>query len=364
MRTKAHIVLLLLAAAVACRKGPVGDGACIVFTQPRLPQTKVLYNQELSSPYPTGENFTVYVQMSASSWANEASAPADLASVMTGEECAYNGSTWSPTSKDYYWSDVSAKPYLTAQAYSPTGAAARATITQGMTTGFTFTNFYLPHAVVETVDVADMSAEANWHFDLLYSDRSYNVQKKSSSGSIPLRFRHALASVIFKVGIQSDPATMPIHLDWMRLDNVYCKGTFTQGLTGTRNDTTEPQSGSWSALTEEARFINFIQPGDAHMVTPSEDTGPWINSDKALLMIPQPMDHTATTGHQVMLTTQVTVHQESGEDITGSVSLPLEMAGSDHWLAGNRYVYKILLYPHSISATVKLESWTDQTIDL
>ena len=381
---KARLSIILAVSALfllSCRKEDGGNTVSVLFAPPTVTvptvSSKALNQAIRGTEYPKAEDFSVFVATTSTEWAGSADAPATTAFMgKTGAEgtdnpygvsCGYNpgigaSGAWDPESGNtsygggtaYYWNDI-ASNYLQTQAFSPSGAHldmnSGAGLAHSWTTGFTFTNFTTP--------------AVGSQYDLLYSDRTYNRQK-ADGAPIAISFRHALASIVVRAAKQTatyDHITM--HVTGMTLKNVYRTGTFEQGLKSTRDEVSPYSDGypQWTPNTgTETDMSGFFPEGDLVFTNYESSTG-WLVSDKALLLMPQPMNHEATT-HVVQLEVSFTIEDPDGQAVAQTYVIPLNSLDVGSWLPGKQYVYNLYFNPQFVNVAVRVLDWDTDTIEL
>lgn len=292
--------------------------------------------------YPTGETFKVFCKSYTGDYAGWAGTDY-FASV--GEDVAFNGSEWS-TATVHYWPELGNK--LAFAAYSPAAASADGTFAQ-TNTGLTITGFSTQD------DVANQ-------YDLMYTPRVIDLDKNSAGADVPLAFKHALTSVVFKATKTDADATYTIKSLTVN-GKVSTTGDFNQNiptsaaLDGTATWAPEAATDmTYSILSGKA--IDVAQAGTALTGVGSTD-----GASTALLLIPQGVDANTT----VTITYTKTTGGNS-LDATATINLVDFLDGTSApvtaWAMGHRYIYNIIFGANKpIYFNPSVTDWTDVTLD-
>ena len=192
---------------------------------------------EISSPYPTTENFSVYARYFAGNYTTFAEGTSYMENIKTAYDNA--GNYWDSEAaggQAYYWPKNGT---LTFAAYSPSGAAEDCTVAWGAN-GFSFTDF-------------SVKADPAKHYDLMFSERSYN-RNASTGGTtyngVDITFKHALSSVVYKVKTSAEYEGHTITVTSIKLVNTFQTGTFNQNLADA-NDAMTTDAAAWSGQSNE-----------------------------------------------------------------------------------------------------------------
>ena len=288
--------------------------------------------------YPTGETFKVFCKSYTGAYTGW-TAGADYFAT-AGEDVAYNGSKWS-TATVHYWPELGNK--LAFAAYSP--ATASGTIAQ-TNTGLTITGFSTED------DVANQ-------YDLMYTPRVVDLDKNDASDDVPLAFKHALTSVVFKATKTDADATYTIKSLTVK-GLVSTTGDFNQNIpnaadtdgTATWKNLTTATDKTYSILS--ATTIDVAQAG-----TNLTGVGSTAGAATALLLIPQGVDanttvtitYTKTTGGN-SLDAEATIELN---DFLDGTSAPVTT-----WAMAHRYVYNIIFGANKpIYFAPTVADWTD-----
>ena len=291
--------------------------------------------------YPTGETFKVFCKSYTSAYTGW-TAGADYFAT-AGEDVAYNGSKWS-TATVHYWPELGNK--LAFAAYSPATASADGTFAQ-TNTGLTITGFSTQDAVAN-------------QYDLMYTPRVIDLDKNSAGTDVPLVFKHALTSVVFKATKTDADATYTIKSLSVN-GEVSTTGDFDQNIptpagtdgTATWKNLATATDMTYSILSDKT--IDVAQAG-----TNLTGVGSTAGASTALLLIPQSVkDANATVTITYTKTT-------GGNSSNGTATIKLNdfLDGSsnkvDTWVTGNRYIYNIIFGANKpIYFNPSVADWTD-----
>lgn len=341
------LVGLMLASCTSEENLPENAGKSILCFETPLMSTvsKAVAGEIGGLIYPTEEKFNIYgIQYSGDfkGW----TASDDVkdfwtgGSTMTVETASHVGTStgtnaaWA-TTNDYFWVN---EPYkLAFVAYSPSDAKNDASITYGVS-GFTFTDFKVK------ANVADQ-------YDLMYSDRQFDCTRtKYENTGIPLKFNHALSSIVFAAIEEVEKKTYTI--TGIKLVGAFKnKGTFSQTITaGSGTPYTETVVSQWTSTSMEGAvdgvitYIPNIKNGSYNVTSANDE---FTGGNSAFLTIPQNVPNDA----YVVLSYDVKVDKGSGNFTTDSYTknIPLKdfiISGTEsdkigEWQMGYRYVYLI-----------------------
>ncbi len=246
------------------------------------------------------------------------------------------------SAKDYFWPK---NGKLTFAAYSPADAVGTYTHTaEGLQiAGFT---------------VADVGKQ----YDLMYSDRAYNrtssTDQYTGSAShntydgVDIVFRHALSSIVFKVGTDADyhAADNDFKIKSITIKNVYGAGIFNEGLTDSTTDRTPVWTPTGDANNEYVAFSGaFAVPEDG--TTRQEPT-----NAADLILLPQSFE-----GNDAAI---VEITYTYGSSISGAIehtkTFQLNTAtNAKTWKPNTRYTYNIIFGLNKIYFEPIVEDWTD-----
>lgn len=290
--------------------------------------------------YPTTETFKVYCKSYTGTYAGWTGGDYFAAA---GEDVAFDGSEWS-TATVHYWPELGNK--LAFAAYSPAAASAHGTFAQ-TNTGLTITGFSTQD------DVANQ-------YDLMYTPRVVDLDKNSAGTDVPLAFKHALTSVVFKATKTDADATYTIKsLSVNGL--VSTTGDFNQNIP---NAADTDGTASWTNLaTATDKTYNILADKTidvAQAGTNLTGAGSTAGAATALLLIPQSVvdadptvtiTYTKTTGSNTL-------------DATAEIKLIDFVDGSSNkvetWAMGNRYIYNIIFGANKpIYFAPSVADWTD-----
>ena len=295
--------------------------------------------------YPIEEKFDIYgIQYSDdfNGWATST----DVKDFWTGglvqtvETAAHIGSStganasWA-TQNDYFWVN---EPYkLAFAAYSPSDAKKDANIGYDAT-GFTFTNFTVKDTVAD-------------QYDLMYSDRQFDcTRSKYENTGIPLKFNHALSSIVFAAIEEVEKKTYEI-TGVKLIGSIYNKGTFKQNITEKTDATpyTETSAPEWDgfAIVGETDTITYepqIENG-SYTVTSANDE--FTGSKSAILAIPQDVPANAYVELSYTVNTELAGGKVKVDKYVKNIPLAdfivtgTEDDKIEEWVIGYRYVYLI-----------------------
>lgn len=272
--------------------------------------------------YPKGETFKVFCKSYTGTYTDWTTYADYFAAA--GEDVTYNGSKWS-TATVHYWPELGNK--LAFAAYSPAAASADGTFAQ-TETGLTITGFSTQD------DVANQ-------YDLMYTPRVIDLDKNSAGTDVPLAFKHALTSVVFKATKTDADATYVIKSLSVN-GQVSTTGNFNQNIptpdaldgTATWTNLAAATTKTYEILTSEA--IDVAQAGTA-----LTGVGSTAGATTALLLIPQGVDANTT-----VTITYTKTAGGSSSDATATIKLNDFVDGTSTpvttWAMGNRYIYNII----------------------
>lgn len=294
--------------------------------------------------YPTEEKFDIYgIQYSGDfkGWATSTDVK-DFwtgGAVQTVETAAHIGSStgvnaaWS-TTNDYFWVN---EPYkLAFAAYSPSDAKGDATIAYDAT-GFTFTGFTVKSTVAD-------------QYDLMYSDRQFDcTRNKYENTGIPLKFNHALSSIVFAAIEEVEKKKYEI-TGVQLIGPINNKGTFNQNISEQPSATpyTETSVPKWDDLSivggTEITYSPAID-GGVYTVTGANDE--FTGGKSAILAIPQDVPANAYVKLSYTVRTELTGVGEKVDTYVKNIPLSefivtgTEGDKIEKWDIGYRYVYLI-----------------------
>lgn len=297
--------------------------------------------------YPTEEKFDIYgIQYSGDfkGWA----ASTDVEDFWTGgsdltvETASHVGSStgvnaaWA-TTNDYFWVN---EPYkLAFAAYSPSDAKGDATTIAYGAAGFTFTGFKVKD---------DVAAQ----YDLMYSDRQFDcTRNKYENTGIPLKFNHALSSIVFAAIEEVEKKTYEI-TGVQLIGSINNKGTFNQTISEQSSATpyTETSVPEWDNLSivngtdGKITYTPAIENG-LYTVTGANDE--FTGGKSAILAIPQDVPADAYVKLSYTVKTELTGGGEKVDTYVKDIPLSefiitgTEGDKIEEWEIGYRYVYLI-----------------------
>lgn len=296
--------------------------------------------------YPIEEKFDIYgIQYSGDfkGWA----ASTDVKDFWTGgsgqtvETASHVGSStgvnasWA-TANDYFWVN---EPYkLAFAAYSPSDAKNDATIGYGAT-GISFTDFTVKD------DVANQ-------YDLMYSDRQFDcTRNKYENTGIPLKFNHALSSIVFAAIEEVEKKTYEI-TDVHLIGSINNKGTFNQNISEQSSATpyTETSSPEWDDLSIVGGTdgkITYTPAIENSLYTVTGINDEFTGGKSAILAIPQDVPANAYVKLSYTVRTELTGGNEKVDTYVKDIPLSefiitgTEDGKIESWEIGYRYVYLI-----------------------
>ena len=291
--------------------------------------------------YPEAEDFKVYCKAYKDSfvgWTNSE----EVTNYFAAEgEVAKNGHSvgatkyWA-TDVVHYWPEVEYS--LAFAAYSPAvfGPAAASATVSHTAAGLQINDF-------------QTEANSNQQYDLMYSNRQYDLNKASNANqAVPLVFNHALSSIVFSS--QKSSSDVNYVITDLEVNGLFCqKADFNQNITESvvGSTYTETEDALWenkvvagSNVTYEPDFSEFSVPVDA----PAQFT----SGPSALLLIPQevPAEATVTVYYKKItnpgslsekeLSTSATIKLRDFTYLEGGITKQIT-----EWEMGNRYIYRI-----------------------
>lgn len=293
--------------------------------------------------YPTDETFKVFCKSYTGTY-TDWTAGADYFAA-AGEDVAYNGSKWS-TATVHYWPELGNN--LAFAAYSPATASADGTFAQTQT-GLTITGFSTQD------DVANQ-------YDLMYTPRVKDLDKDDAGTDVPLVFKHALTSVVFKATKTDADATYKI-ISLTVNGKVSTTGDFNQNiLTPAELDGTPV----WTPETATDMTYSILSGKNIDVAQAGTDltgVGSTAGASTALLLIPQGVDANTT----VTITYTKTIGGNS-LDATATIKLVDFLDGTaapvTTWAMGHRYIYNITFGANKpIYFNPTVTDWTNVALD-
>lgn len=280
------------------------------------------------STYPEAESFMVYSRVytgTFNGWTNST----EIKDFWGGAEMASKqvGNVYWGTSGAHYWPN---DPYkLAFAAYSPATVLNEhdaTSISYGVN-GFNIVGF-------------TTKANSDEQYDLMYSSRNIDCDKVNCLSGVPVKFNHALSSIVFGAMENQDGKTYKI-TDLVLTGSFVTEGDFAQNITETPATSTTPysetSSPTWtnlSAATAQNYHPTFADVDVAESVTL------FTSGSSAILPIPQ----NAPADAVVTLTYKVT---QSGSTLEYVKDIKLSDF-KDHsdnpitvWETGKRYKYII-----------------------
>lgn len=294
--------------------------------------------------YPTNETFKVFCKSYTGTYTDWTTSADYFATA--GEDVALTDGNWS-TGTVHYWPELGNK--LAFAAYSPAAASAHGTFAQTQT-GLTIENFSTQ------ADVADQ-------YDLMYTPRVIDLDKNNAATPVPLAFKHALTSIVFKATKTDATATYTIKNLTVN-GKVSTTGNFNQNLatadaldgTATWTNLATATDKTYSILS--SKTIDVAQAG-----TDLTGVGSAAGASTALLLIPQGVDDNTT----VTITYTKTTGGNS-LDATATIKLVDFLDGTSApvttWAMGNRYIYNVIFGANKpIYFAPSVTDWTDVNLN-
>lgn len=291
----------------------------ISFDMPVMKPTR-LAGEIDGTTYPTTETFKVFCKSYTGAYTDWTAGTDYFAAA--GEDVALTGGNWSTTTV-HYWPELGNK--LAFAAYSPAAASADGTFAQTQT-GLTITGFSTQ------ADVANQ-------YDLMYTPRVVDLDKDDAGTPVPLAFKHALTSVVFKATKTDADATYTIKSLTVN-GQVSTTGNFNQNIPNPE-DTDGTATWTPAAATDKTYSILSDKTIDvAQAGTYLTGNGSVAGASTALLLIPQGVDANTTV--------TITYTKKTGSntlDATATIKLNDFVDGTSTpattWVMGNRYIYNI-----------------------
>ena len=287
--------------------------------------------------YPSGENFMVYCKAytgNFNGWTNSADASNYFAA--TGEETVNSnpssGSKYWNTATTHYWPEATYQ--LAFAAYSPSDVANDAESIEHTAAGLQIAGF-------------QTNSEADMQYDLMFSNREYNLNKNNNgSSSVKIKFNHALSSIVFSA--QRGQEDINYNITHLKLiGSFYQKGDFSQGIVETPAISggayAEAATPAWSNLTENTSIT--YEPSFNTFEVPHVDPLQFTKGTSALLLIPQTLPADAKV---ILYYDEITNKGKASEktlsyerEINLSEFATEQGVKVNTWEMGKRYVYRI-----------------------
>ena len=292
--------------------------------------------------YPEAENFTVFCKSYTGKFNGwTASDDAEDYFAVEGEVASSGftvgtGNYWA-TAVTHYWPEIEYS--LAFAAYSPAelGAAAATATISHTAQGLQIENF-------------KTEADADEQYDLMYSDRKYDLNKTNANSAVPLVFNHALSSIVFS----SQKASTDVDYEITKIEvkgKFSQEGDFNQGITevaasgsSVYSETAVP---TWSNLVSATTDVTYA-PNFSTFSVPAGSPAPFTSGNSAMLLIPQSVPEDATvTVYYTKITNPGTAAEKEMETVAEIKLRDFEYveSGASHkitnWEMGKRYVYRI-----------------------
>lgn len=349
------------AALASCVKnesesGMTASDSKISFEAPVVGATTRAQAGEIGDKYPTEESFKVWGWYHKGDYTTFGDAENGWKNYMTASTAGdpvvveYDGTSSWDSATDYFWPK---NGKLTFAAYSPADAAGTYTHTANglQITGFT---------------VAAVGAQ----YDLMYSDRAYNRTSSTNQyvgtatkpyTGVDIVFRHALSSIVFKVGTKEDytNADNTFKIKSITIKNVANAGDFTEGLTDENNSITRnPQ---WT-VTGEANNSYVAFSGDFTVPNDGETLEEPANTPAGptdLILLPQSF----ATNNSAVVEIVYTYGTAASGEIQHTETFQLNHATNvQTWEPNKRYTYNIIFGLDKIYFAPVVEDWDDVNV--
>ena len=359
---------IIAAAAVvafaACSKTEADKTA---FEQNRVINFNTVANKATKAPIsgttysydlPSFGVFASYLEKDKTWAANKATATRYMDDV----EVSFNDTKdiWAPAST-YYWPLEGSLSFI---AYSPK-AAATATFAEATGT-LTLTGFTVASTVADQVDLLYSSVNADRTMNESYyvdGTNSKNSETAEGDKGVNIKFKHALAQVIFKAKTADEvfDAGMSFKINTITVnaastaDNMTVVNPADADAAATITTWTNPKTNADFAVRSEDFPNATVAAGAANFLgkTLSDPIG------GALLMIPV----TAFAGTDPTVTIKYTLYRTSDALAMGSKTVTIHFDDIDdtiaNWQAGKKYVYNLTIDLQKIYFNPTITDWVD-----
>lgn len=353
-----------LVAIAACSKNEADTAA---YEQSRVINFNTVANKATKAPIsgtvysydlPSFGVFASYLEKNKTWAANKASATRYMDDV----EVSFNDTKdiWAPAST-YYWP---LEGSLTFIAYSPK-AAATATFAEATGT-LTLSAFTVNTTVADQVDLLYSSVNADRTMNESYyvdGGNSKNSETAEGDKGVNIKFKHALAQVIFKAKAADDvfDAGMSFKIDTLFVnaastaDNMTVVNPADGDAAATITTWTNPKTNANFVVRADDFPNATVAAGAANFLgkTLSDPIG------DALLMIPV----TAFAGTDPTVTVKYTLYRLSDALPMGSKEVTIHFDDIDDtvadWQAGKKYVYNLTIDLQKIYFNPSITDWVD-----
>ena len=201
-------------------------------------------------------------------------------------------------------------------------------------------------------------AAVGQQYDLMFSNRSYNrTSSMNQSGDITyngvdITFKHALSSIVFKVGTDADyaGADLDFKVKKIEIQGVNNKGNFNENLTDGNNENT--RNPEWTDQTGAVNYIAF----EGSFAVPENGTDRVEPTGAAdLILLPQLIPDGA------MVVVEYTIETMTSGEITQTATFELKPnTDNNTWTLGKRYTYNIIFGGmEKIYFAPVVEDWDD-----
>ena len=353
-----------LVAIAACSKNEADTTA---YEQSRVINFNTVANKATKAPIsgttysydlPSFGVFASYLEKNKTWAANKASATRYMDDV----EVSFNDTKdiWAPAST-YYWPLEGSLSFI---AYSPK-AAATAAFAEATGT-LTLSDFTVSTTVADQVDLLYSSVNADRTMNESYyvdGDNSKNSETAEGDKGVNIKFKHALAQVIFKAKTADDvfDAGMSFKIDTLVVnaastaDNMTVVNPADADAAATITTWTNPKTNADFVVRSDDFPNATVAAGAANFLgkTLSAPIG------DALLMIPV----TAFAGTDPTVTVKYTLYRLSDALPMGSKEVTIHFDDIDDtvadWQAGKKYVYNLTIDLQKIYFNPSIVDWAD-----
>ncbi len=339
--------------------------------------------QPVNGKYSTQEEFCVFANQSNdafTAWDNNNNYLYNVRVKYSGsiDDGTTNKKGWIPADGNpIYWPK---KGKLTFAAYSPADAAGTIKYGNG---GLTITDFTTNDNVAE-------------QYDLMYSERSYDRTASTNQSTevtdpkpghtgqsydgVDILFRHALASINFKVKAAAEYNGTTITVNQISILNVWNKGTFQENITEGAVYNSNP---AWEINKTDNPHGTPVNYNEKTYKVISGTTGTVLETDaktptdaKPALLIPQNMQDNkdAATKKDIIVQVEYTIKVGNGNPVKQVSEVSLVTGNSngyfkngaddiEKWEMGKRYTYTIVIGLNNIIYfSPEVTNWDDITV--
>lgn len=272
---------------------------------------------------------------------------------ITGALIAFNttANAWKADGATYYWPKQGSLTFFawTDNTAAPSIAGADAKVSCAHDTG---------------IKIEKYSVKDNPNKDILVAEIAKDKRSnESATGTwekgVPTVFRHALASVEFKVNKKTNYNKVEFKVKSITLKGVSTKGTFTQG--------SPTESKTWSDQAVADNIIVFSNAAGVS-VTKTADAATGAKFDTLVpatgdykIVLPQTFDATSTSELTIVYDI---ITNYTGTPVTETVTDTKKLNGiyTSNWESGKKYVLGITLGLNEIYWDPSVEGWEDGAV--